>query len=213
MSTDEGGKPAVIRIAGLCGSLRAGSFTRAALRVALDAARDAGAEVSLIDLRDYQLPFVSSKDGPEYSLPDVLRLRADVKSADGLIIGTPEYHGSFSGVLKNALDLMGFDEFESKMIGLIGVSGGRMGAFDALNALRAIGRALHAWVLPQQASIPEAWKVFDPSGKIADQQIESRLREVGREVARFERIHKCAAAHEFVELWQKAPENPGGGSR
>jgi len=213
MSTDEQGKPASIRIAGLCGSLRAGSFTRAALRVALDAAKVAGAEVSLIDLRDYRLPFVASKDGPEFSSLDVPRLRADVKAADGLVIGTPEYHGSFSGVLKNALDLMGFDEFESKMIGLIGVSGGRMGAFDALNALRAIGRALHAWVLPQQASIPEAWKVFDSAGQIVDQQIENRLREVGREVAHFARIHKCAAAHEFLEAWQQAPENPGGGNR
>ena len=85
--------------------------------------------------------------------------------------------------------------------------------FDALNALRAIGRALHAWVLPQQASIPEAWKIFDSAGKIVDKQIESRLREVGREVAHFARIHKCAAAHEFLEAWQKAPENPGGGNR
>jgi FMN reductase len=61
-----------------------------------------------------------------------------------IILVTPEYHGGYSGVLKNALDLMGFDEFEGKMLGLVGVSGGRMGAFGARNSLREVGRALHA---------------------------------------------------------------------
>ena len=77
------------------------------------------------------------------------------------ILATPEYHGGSSGVLKNALDLMGFDEFEGKMVGLVGVSGGRMGAVDALNTLRNIGRALHAWVVrwTEQAGIEGAQEV------------------------------------------------------
>jgi len=54
-------------------------------------------------------------------------LREEVKQAHGIILGTPEYLGSYSGVLKNALDLMGFEEFEGKMLGLLGVSGGAMG--------------------------------------------------------------------------------------
>src|SRR6185503_8115610 len=109
-----------------------------------------GATSRLIDLREYQLPFVTAPDGPEQQLADVKRLRAEMRSADGIILATPEYHGSFSGVLKNTLDLMGFEEFEGKMLGLVGISGGRMGASDALNTLRTVGRALHAWVLPQQ---------------------------------------------------------------
>ena len=71
--------------------------------------------------------------------PDVARLRSTVKRCHGLILGTPEYHGSFSGVLKNAIDLMGFEEFEGKMIGLVGVAGGAMGALSALASLRTIG--------------------------------------------------------------------------
>ena len=55
--------------------------------------------------------------------PGVGKLREEVRAAEGIILGTPEYHGGFSGVLKNALDLMGFDEFEGKMMGLVGVSG------------------------------------------------------------------------------------------
>ncbi len=139
----------------------------------------------------------------------MFRLRTEVKQAEGVILGTPEYHGSFSGVLKNALDLMGFDEFEGKMIGLVGVSGGRMGAFDALNSLRNIGRALHAWVIPEQTSVPEAWKVFSEDGKIADAQLEERLKEIGRQVARFARLHKCENALEFLKSWQAAQANPG----
>ncbi len=197
-----------LRIAGISGSLRAGSYTRRAVEIALEGAAETGAETRLIDLRDYNLVFRDGKDDTGYP-DDVFRLRSEVKQAEGVILGTPEYHGSFSGVLKNALDLMGFDEFEGKMIGLVGVSGGRMGAFDALNSLRNIGRALHAWVIPEQTSVPEAWKVFSEDGKIADPQLEQRLKEIGRQVARFSRLHKCENALEFLRSWQKAPANPG----
>ena len=201
-------KQSTIHIAGISGSLRAGSYTRRAVECALQAAAETGAETQLIDLNDYNLVFRAGKDETGYP-SDVARLRSEVKQAEGIILGTPEYHGSLSGVLKNALDLMGFDEFEGKMIGLVGVSGGRMGAFDALNTLRNIGRALHAWVIPEQASVPEAWKVFTADGKIADPQLEERLKEVGRQVARFARLHKCESALDFLQNWQKAQANPG----
>jgi NAD(P)H-dependent FMN reductase len=201
-------KQSTIQIAGISGSLRAGSYTRRAVECALQGAAETGAETRLIDLTDYNLVFRAGKDETGYPT-DVARLRSEVKQAEGIILGTPEYHGSLSGVLKNALDLMGFDEFEGKMIGLVGVSGGRMGAFDALNTLRNIGRALHAWVIPEQASVPEAWKVFTADGKIADPQVEERLKEVGRQVARFARLHKCESALEFLRNWQKAQANPG----
>jgi FMN reductase len=200
----------LIRVAGLCGSLRDGSFTRMAVETALRGAAEKGAQTHLIDLRDYSLVFCDGgKDESAYPA-DVFRLRKQVQEADGIILGTPEYHGSFSGVLKNALDLMGFDEFEGKMIGLVGVSGGQMGAFDALNSLRNIGRVLHAWVIPQQASIPEAWKVFDASGRPKNSGLENRLMEVGRQVHRFAFLHKCEQAPEFLKRWEAAPENPGG---
>src|SRR3954470_11742301 len=196
-------------VIGISGSLRDGSYTTMALNEALMGAAEAGAKTRLIDLRDYNL-ILSTGATEATSYPESLAaLREIVKSADGIILGTPEYHGSFSGVLKNALDLMGFDEFEGKMIGLVGVSGGQMGAFDALNSLRNIGRALHAWVIPEQAAVPEAWKVFAADGSITDAQIEERLKEVGRQVARFARLHKCENALEFLRSWQKAQANPG----
>ena len=199
-----------IQVAGICGSLRQGSFTSMALQVALAGAKEAGAQTRLIDLRAYQLIFCDGKEDESGYPQDVFTLRAEVRAAQGIILATPEYHGGYSGVLKNALDLMGFEEFEGKMLGLVGVSGGTMGAFGALNNLRAVGRALHAWVIPEQASIPEAWKVFDSSGILTDRDLETRLKEVGRQVARFAYLHTSAQAQEFLRAWESAPVNPGG---
>jgi len=198
----------VVRVAGLCGSLREGSYTRLALQIALRGAEELGAETRLIDLRTYRLPFC---DGGEVSAndDDVFRLRREVRLAQGIILGTPIYHGSYSGVLKNALDLMGFREFEGKLVGLVGVSGGRTGAVNALDSLRAIGRVLHAWVIPEQVSIPEARKVFDAEGNLKDTELENRLLEVGRQVVRFTYLHTSEQAQEFLKMWESAPFNPG----
>src|SRR2546422_6826481 len=199
-----------LRVVGICGSLRPGSFTRTAVKIALRGAEEAGARTQLIDLRGYSLIFCDGKEDESRYPEDIFKLRKEVQQAKGIILGTPEYHGSFSGVLKNALDLMGFDEIEGKMIGLVGVSGGALGAVHALNSLRAVGRALHAWVIPEQASIPEAWKVFDESGTLKDSDLEKRLKEVGRQVARFAYLHTSEKAQEFLRAWEGAPLNPGG---
>ena len=199
-----------ILVAGLCGSLRNGSHTRMALNIALRGAEDAGAQTKLIDLRNYELIHCDGKEDESAYPADVFRLRKDVAAAHGLILATPEYHGSFSGVLKNALDLMGFDEIQGKMLGLLGVSGGQMGAVNGLNGLRVIGRALHAWVIPEQASVAEAWKVFDAAGNIQDDELRNRLTELGRQVARFAYLHSSARAQEFLKAWERAPLNPGG---
>lgn len=209
MSSPEEKHPKPVHVVGLSGSLRPGSYTSMAVQTALRGAEEAGATTEFIDLRDYRLGFnIGSTAYADYS-EDVLRLRKTLQKAKGIILGTPEYHGSFSGVLKNALDLTGFEEFEGKMIGLVGVSGGAMGAFDALNSLRTIGRALHAWVVPDQASVPEAWKVFDAAGGVKNADIEKRLLNVGRQVARFATLHACEEHLRFLREWEKAQPNPG----
>lgn len=200
-------------IVGISGSLRSGSYTTMAVAVALEGAAAAGCPTKLIDLRDYKLVFCDGEDDGSRMPADVFRLRKEVQQAQGIILGTPEYHGGYSGVLKNTLDLMGFDEFEGKMLGLVGVSGGAMGACGALESLRGIGRALHAWVVPEQASIPRAWQEFDDDGKLKNPQLEERLRKVGHQVARFACLHRSSAANEFLEKWEKSVENPGGEER
>lgn len=195
-----------IVITGVVGSLREAGHTRIAVTTALEGAAESGAVTRLADLREYDLPFCN-EDEPDS--PEVIRLRADVGSAHGLILGTPEYHGGYSGVLKNAIDLMGFDEFEGKIVGLVGVSGGAMGAQQALHGLRVIGRALHAWVIPQQASVPQAYENLAPTAPERE-TYERRLREVGRQVARFSALHSSDEAVAFLRAWEEAPSNPGG---
>ena len=185
-----------LRVVGLCGSLRQGSTTHAALTLALAGAAEVGVAVELLSLNTYQLIFHGAiADEADYP-PDVFKLKEKVKRADGILLGTPEYHGSFSGVLKNALDLMGFDEFENKVVGLIGVSGGRMGAGSALSMLRTVATTLRAWVVPNDVSIPRAAAAFDENGNLHDAELETRVKAVGRQVAQFARHWNSGMADE-----------------
>lgn len=177
-----------IVVAGLCGSLGEASVTRRALQVALAGAEQAQAHTVLIDLREWTLPFCGTEFSPD-EFPDVARLRETIRGAHGLIWATPEYHGSFSGVLKNALDLLTIDDFSGKMVGLLGVAAGSIGAGNALSHLRTVGRQLHAWVLPAQVSVASSYGAFNEDGTLKSADIDKRLREMGRDVARFARLH------------------------
>ncbi len=119
------------------------------------------------------LPFCNGEsDYPDY--PDLERLREAVKNAKGLILATPEYHGSVSGVLKNALDLMSFEHLSNKVTGLMSVLGGQSNN-NALNDLRIIMRWVHAWVIPEQIAIGQAWKAFGADGKLLDKKLSERF--------------------------------------
>ncbi len=199
------------KIVGLAGSLRPESFTRRAVALALEGASQSGAAIQLVDLNDYDLIFANGKIADAEAPADVLRLREVMRSAQGFVLGTPEYHGSFSGVLKNALDLMGFQEFSGKIVGLVGVSGGQLGAVNALTSLGQVGRALHAWIYPRMVSVPQAWKSFDQEGNLKDPDLKERLHTVGRQVVRFSRLHTSEKHAEFLQAWEDAQPNPGGG--
>jgi NAD(P)H-dependent FMN reductase len=190
-----------VRVVGLSGSLRSPSVTRMAVQYALKGAQEEGAKVEILDLASRNLPFWGL-EREEANVKAVGRFRDDLRQSDGIILGSPEIHGSISGVLKNALDLTGTEEFEGKMIGLIGVAGGRMGAVEALSHMRAIGRSLHAWVVPAQVSIGDSAQVFKLNGEPIDPEIGDRLKSVGREVAHFARLHKCENHTQFLKEWE-----------
>lgn len=195
-------------VVGIVGSLRGESHTRKAVRVALRGAEEAGARTRLIDLKDYRLTFCDGEDDESRYPEDVFRLREEVRGAQGVILGTPEYHGGYSGVLKNALDLMGSDEFGGKMVGLVGVSGGQMGAAGALSGLRGVVRAIQGWVIPDQASVPRARNAFDERGNLRDEAVEKRLKTVGRQVARFAYLHTSEKVQELLRRWEDGAGSP-----
>ncbi|MGB7248972.1 MAG: NADPH-dependent FMN reductase [Phormidesmis sp.] len=163
----------MLKIVGIGGSLRTDSYSMQALHLAAERARALGAEVQVLDLKEMNLPFCDGgSDYPDY--PDVAAMRTAVTGSDALIIATPEYHGSISGVIKNALDLMSFDQLSDKVTGMISVLGGQPNS-NALNDMRVIMRWVHAWVIPEQIAIGQAWKAFDKEGHLVDEKLSQRF--------------------------------------
>ena len=163
----------MVKIVGIIGSLRTDSYSALALQQAANRVEALGAEVDILDLKEMKLPFCDG--GSEYpDYPDVDVLRDKVKAANGLILATPEYHGSVSGVLKNALDLMSFEHLSDKVVGAISVLGGQPNS-NALNDLRIIVRWVHGFVIPEQIAVGQAWQAFDSEGKLKDAKLAERF--------------------------------------
>ena len=169
-----------IHVAGVPGSLREGSHTRTALGRALSGAESVGATTDLIDLRELDLPVFDADDEDAGDAPE---LRERLRAADAAVLATPMYHGSYSSVLKTALDYSGFDEFEGTTVGLLAVSGGSF-PITALDHLRSVCRALDAWVLPYEAAVPNASSRI-AEGAFVDEKIESRVETLGLRVVQY----------------------------
>lgn len=193
-----------LHILAVCGSLNEKSITKMALSVTLKGAEEYGADTRLITLRDYKLVFYGEVGEEDYP-KDVFRLREEIKEADGIIFGTPEYHGSMSGTLKNMLDLMSQEQLEGKIVGLVGVAGGHTGAIQSLNTMRTIGRNMHFWVLPQEVSVADSSKTFNDDGAVTDPAIEQRLLEIGRQVVKFASLQRSVRNTDFMKLWEGLP--------
>ncbi|WP_332899592.1 NADPH-dependent FMN reductase [Haladaptatus sp. CMSO5] len=167
-------------VVAVCGSLRDESYTRTALKHVLAEAELAGATTELVDPREFDIPIF---DADEREPGDVPALMQTLQDADAIVLGTPMYHGSYSSPLKTILDYAGFDEFDDKTVGLLAVSGGRFPT-TALEHLRSVGRSLGAWVLPHQAAIPGVRDQFY-DGEFVDEEMEKRVRTLGRRVVQF----------------------------
>lgn len=170
------------RIVAICGSLRDESTTRVALAHTLAAAADAGAETELLDLREFDLPLY---DGDDSDAGDAVELRERVRAADGIVLGTPIYHGTIASGLKTALDYCGFDEFEDKPVGVLAVAGGRFPT-PALLHLRTVCCWLRAHPLPHQVGIPNVSDVVE-NGEITDEKTVERAETLGENVTEFAR--------------------------
>ncbi|QIB74764.1 NAD(P)H-dependent oxidoreductase [Halogeometricum borinquense] len=188
-------------VVAVCGSLRDQSYTRRALEHALVGVREAGGTGEILDLRAYDLP---SLDADEDEQGDSEVVVERVHEADAVILGTPVYHGSYSGVLKNTLDYCGFDEFDGKTVGLLAVAGGGF-PVTALDHLRSVCRALNAWVLPHQVALPNVSSQFD-GDELVDEGLEKRVHVLGRRVVEYARIEPDPTTFE-------AGENVGAGGK
>ena len=193
-----------IKITSVCGSLSKTSTTRMALSTVLRGASEYDVTTKSIELRDYELVFYGAVEEEDYP-SDVFRLRTELKESQGIILGTPEYHGSLSGALKNMLDLMSGKDFEGKIVALVGVAGGHLGAINSLNTLRTIGRNMHCWVLPQEVSIADSFAVFNDDGTLNDPAIENRLLDIGRQIVKFASLQQKIKHDDFMKMWEGLP--------
>jgi FMN reductase len=176
-----------LKIVGLGGSLAAVSRSRAALRVALEGAASAGAETTLLDLRELDLPMYDPDD--QQTPVAAARLIEACYGADGMLWSSPMYQGTISGAFKNALDwlhVLGTREpafLHDEVIGLISAAGGTHG-LQAINTMEFATRALRGWAVPYVVPVPLAARVFDQDGRVQDAAIEQQLRSLGGEVVR-----------------------------
>jgi FMN reductase len=171
-----------MKVLTICGSLRTDSSTARALTIASEAARAAGADVEAVQLGELALPFCDGRSDESSYGGDVTQFIELVRGADGLIIGSPNYHGSVAGVLKNALDLLGPDAIRDKLVGLVATARGDAGAMNTLNHLRHICRWMNGWVLPAEVSIPRAQAVMDNE---VDESVRAQLVSLGEELVRY----------------------------
>jgi len=174
-------RPLVVAV---CGSRREGSYTRKALEIALDGAEAAGAETELIDLRTADVPLYDP-DADDEEQGKVVELMALVERADGVLVGSPVYHGSYSSTFKNFHDFCGSDEYEDTVCGLLATAGGS-NYEGTLEHMRATMRNVHALTVPRQVGIGGASRAFEDD-MLSDSGLEERVVGLGEDVAEYAR--------------------------
>ena len=178
-----------MKIVGIAGSMNSNnSTTKQAVAIVLDAAKAAGADIEMIHLADWNLPIYDDREDATTYPEIVHRFVQKISEADGLVIGSPEYHGTITGALKNAIDFLEGRHLRDKQVALIGVAGGSMGATNTVNTLQLIMRNLHAWPLPASPSIPSAYNAFTSEGKLKDERLQARMESLGQQLVQFVRM-------------------------
>ena len=164
-----------IRIVTMSGSVRPGNNTAKAMALVLDEFskhEDVAADPvdpAQLDLRLPGTQDTTTMDG----------LKEKVTAATGLVLATPEYHGSYSSVIKLLIEHLGYPSvLGGKPIALLGVAAGAIGAIKALEHLRSVCSHVGAIVLPGPVSVAGVHKVFDEHGRCLDPAIETRIRGV-----------------------------------
>jgi FMN reductase len=179
------------RIVGIGGSGSKTGSTETVLRFALDAAEQAGAETEYFDGQALDMPMYSysgTRTAAATALIEALR------NADGVIIASPGYHGTVSGLIKNALDYvedMAKDErpyFEGRAVGLIAVAAGWQATGTTLATLRAITHALRGWPTPMAVTVNSAMPLFDEAKTLVDPAVINQLTILAGQVVRFARM-------------------------
>lgn len=183
------------RIIAFAGSTRENSYNKRLVSIAANGARESGAHVKLIDLRDFPMPLfdedLESREGKNEFAREFKQL---LMESDGMLISSPEYNGSLSAVLKNAIDWAtradegeapgSLPAFRGKVISLMSASPGGLGGLRGLVHLRAILGGLGCIMLPGQLAVSSAYDAFDDTGNLKNEKQQQQILNQGHELSK-----------------------------
>ncbi|MBE7940983.1 MULTISPECIES: NAD(P)H-dependent oxidoreductase [Ramlibacter] len=178
------------------GSTRQASWNRKLAHQVAEIAAEAGAQPTLLELGDYQVPMYNADLEAEGTPPDVMRLKEAMAAHPAWIVCTPEYNGSYPALLKNTLDWVsspvkgdpvwsnGLRATRGKVVGVLSASPGALGGLRSQSHLVPLLFNLQCWVAPATFALSQAASAFDASGRLAQDAARLRVRAVVDEVLR-----------------------------
>jgi FMN reductase len=178
-------------IVGLGGTLRANSSTERALRYCLKVVEGQGGRTKLFCGKDIDLPMYAPHELAR--TPKAAELVNALRDADAVVVASPGYHGSVSGLIKNALDYIEDLREDPRVYldntpwGCITCAYGWQAAVGALSHLRNIGHALRAWPTPLGVAINSADQIWGENGELTDDTIKSQLELMATQMLAFSR--------------------------
>ena len=186
-------------VVGIGGTTVAGSSTERALRIALRAAEEAGMRVrifggDMLARLPLYTPHLHDRTADEHEFVEAVR------EASGVIFASPGYHGSVSGLVKNAIDLIEETAKDRRPylddvpVGLIATAYGWQATGSTVAALRSIVHSLRGWPTPYAAAVNSLVAKFDAEGGCTDAAVQEQLARVGQQVARAVAQKLAAAA-------------------
>jgi chromate reductase, NAD(P)H dehydrogenase (quinone) len=187
------------RILAFAGSLRKDSYNKKLVKIAADAARRAGAEVTLIDLKDYPLPIYDGDLEAASGVPENgQKLKKLFLEHDGLLISAAEYNSSITAVLKNTIDWVSrpvpgeapLGCFIGKAAALMSASPGALGGLRGLVHVRSILGNINVIVLPDQIAVSKAHEAMNADGTLKDAKQQASVEGLGKTLAEFLRKWK-----------------------
>ncbi|WP_440054826.1 NADPH-dependent FMN reductase [Pseudoalteromonas sp. T1lg65] len=169
------------KVIALSGSLREKSYNQTLIQAAAAFALESGAEVEVIKLQDLNIPLFS-EDLEAIETPEGVKLlKEKLREADGILLASPEYNGSFTAALKNAIDWASRTEqgavpaFRNKVVALLATSPGGLGGLRGLNHVRDVLSGIGSLVLADQLAVPAAYDAFDEQGKIKSPELADKV--------------------------------------
>jgi len=182
------------KILAFAGSTRKESWNKKLVQAAAEGLSGPDVGVTFIDLADYPLPLFDEDLEAEQGLPENARkLKKLFADHEGLLISSPEYNGSYSGVLKNMLDWISrpdreattpLEPFRGKVAALLSCSPGKGGGLRGLEKLRALLSDIGIMVVPEIYAVGSITTAFNEAGKLNDEKTAAAVHKLGERLVR-----------------------------